>query len=60
MTEPEATNCCSINFQVFTNNNQRNFITIRSFASNLLLYKKAKNIKVYSLASDYHFRDNES
>ena len=24
-TEPEGTNCFSINFQVFTNNNQHNF-----------------------------------
>ena len=28
ITEPEATNCFSINFQVFTNNNQHNFIKI--------------------------------
>ena len=27
-TEPEATNCFSINFQVFTNNSQLNFIKI--------------------------------
>jgi hypothetical protein len=28
ITEPEATNCFSINFQVFTNNNPHNFIKI--------------------------------
>ena len=41
-TEPEATNCFSINFQVLTNNNQHNFI---KFTSNLLLYKKDKKQK---------------
>ena len=28
ITEPEATNCFSINFQVFTINNQHNFMKI--------------------------------
>ena len=28
ISEPEATNCFSINFQVFTNNNQLNFTKI--------------------------------
>ena len=28
ITEPEATNCFSINFQVFTSNNRHNFIKI--------------------------------
>ena len=39
---PEATNCFSVNFQVFTNNNQHNFIKIHF---NLLLYKKKTNSK---------------
>ena len=42
ITESEATNCFSINFQVFTNNNQHNFI---KFTSNLLVYKKDKKQK---------------
>ena len=29
ITEHEATNCFSINFQVFTNNNQHKFIKIQ-------------------------------
>ena len=43
ITGPEATNCFSINFQVFTNNNQHNFINIDF---NLLLYKRDKKQKV--------------
>ena len=29
ITKPEATNCFSINLQVFTNNNQHNFILVK-------------------------------
>ena len=39
ITEPEATNCFSTYFQVFTNNYQLNLQTITSNSS---LYKKAK------------------
>ena len=39
ITEPEATNCFSTNFHVFTNNNQLSFT---KFISKLLLHKKAK------------------
>ena len=48
-TEPEATNCFTINFQVFITNGQHNSIKIHL---NLLLYKKAESCN--------HLRDNES
>ena len=46
ITELEATNCFSINFQVFSNDNQLNFTKI------LYCIKKAK-----AIVSGYHFRD---
>ena len=45
ITEPEATNCFSINFQVFTSGGQE---TLKKFILNMLLYKKTANAKSYS------------
>ena len=50
------TNCFSINFKVFTNNNHLNFTKIHF---KFITDKKAKIKKLLSLVSDYHFRGSD-
>ena len=45
ITLPSVTNCFSINFQVFTNNNQHNFVKNHFKFIIYILYKKDKKKK---------------